>query len=372
MRAAIIAIGTEVTSGEIINANSSTLAARLTDLGIPTELHLAVADDRSHMEWAFKTCIDSYELVITTGGLGPTTDDFTRDVIATVAGHELTWDEGSWNHILTRLQSVNAPIAESNKRQAWFPAGATIFPNQAGTAAAFAVTIGKTKLIALPGPPLEINSLWATHVENFIKSTAPGARSIKPRIWKCLGLSESKLGELVEAALEGSGLTTGYRSHQPFIDVKVWMTDAQKASFEKDWRHRLEKSLEGFIVARDNEDLAAMFWNHAPLAVPMFIIDRATGGYLAKRLNPINGNVACQLTVLTCNYSSPPPNFDDSSIVCTITENLESGAWQIVLTGGGPHKSFSEVCRYRGKHNQDRLSAYVAEKSLLKLIEWFK
>jgi molybdenum cofactor synthesis domain-containing protein len=371
LKAAVISIGTEVTSGEISNTNASLLASKLTDLGITCELHLSVPDSFEQMKWALQTCVSKYSVVITTGGLGPTTDDFTRQVIADVIGKNLIWDETSWKNIESRLKSVNAPIVESNKQQAWFPESAEIFQNLAGTAAAFSVSMNQSILIALPGPPHEIESLWESSIRHFITSKFPNTRNIKPLIWRCLGMSESKIGEIVEAALNGSGLTIGYRSFQPFIDVKVWVNDEQKLRFEQEFLPELEKSLEGYIVSRNNEDLPTKFWDAMPMATPIFILDRATGGHLAKRLNPLKGISGCQLTILTSSYSSAPPTFNESSIVCTITANPESGAWQIALTGDGPHKSFSEVSRYRGKINADRLAAYVGEKAILKLTSWF-
>ena len=118
LKASILAVGTEITAGEILNSNAATLAAHLTEFGYVCDLHLTVPDDRDLMAWAIKHAMAEHGLVIITGGLGPTTDDFTRDVIGLVANRKPVWDESSWAAIVTRLNSLNAPTAKSNRQQA--------------------------------------------------------------------------------------------------------------------------------------------------------------------------------------------------------------------------------------------------------------
>ena len=209
-KAAIISIGTEITSGEITNSNASWIASRLTEYGFHCDMQLTVPDQRDLMHWAIEHAINGHGLVIVTGGLGPTTDDFTREVIATAATSKLIWNESAWASITKRLDSVGAPHAESNKQQAFFPDGSTIFPNNHGTAAAFSVRCGRSLILALPGPPREIEGLWNDHIRTFISNMAPTEKSQLPNRWRCLGLSESKLGEIVEDALKDSAFLTGY------------------------------------------------------------------------------------------------------------------------------------------------------------------
>ncbi len=370
-KVAIITIGTEVTAGEIINSNASDLSSRMTDLGFNCDLHLAVPDDRPLMRWSLEQAAKEHQIVIITGGLGPTSDDFTRHIIADYCGQPLIWDEDAWQSILKRLESVGAPIAESNKQQAFFPRGASIFANHHGTAAAFSVQQKGTLLIALPGPPREIEGLWTDSIEDVLRPLAPPSQSQTPLRWRCLGQSESKLGEIVESALQGSGFLTGYRSHMPYIDIKVWTPGERRAEFDQTWRPKLEAALGAWLVGRDFDDAARDFLAVLPLATRIYLLDRATRGYLAKRIFQHPLPPGSQLTLVTADYTSPMPPLEDGCMLVTISSNSEMGAWQLSLTGSGPHKNHSEQSRYKGARNAERLSAYVGEKTLILLRQWF-
>jgi hypothetical protein len=106
------------------------------------------------------------------------------------------------------------------------------------------------------------------------------------------------------------------------------------------------------------------------LAVPIYILDRATKGYRAKRIYSDSLAPGCQLTVITSNSTSPMPTVEQGCMVVTISANHDTGAWQLALTGEGPHESFTEQSRYKGKIQSERLVAYIGEKTMLKLIEW--
>jgi nicotinamide-nucleotide amidase len=370
LKVAILAIGTEITTGEIINANAATLASRLTDSGFVCDLHLTVPDEKNLMLWAIRHSMIDHGLIFITGGLGPTTDDFTRDIIAAVAGKNLVWSESSWAAIVQRLDSVSAPHAESNKQQAFFPEGATIFPNNHGTAAAFSLRCGSSLIFALPGPPKEIDGLWNDHLGTVIASLAPKEKNQTPLRWRCLGLSESKLGEIVEQTLNGSGLLTGYRSHAPYIDVKVWTSETQRVDFETNWRSRLESAIAPWLIGRDADDVADQFRHACPLAIPFYILDRTTQGYLAQRIYSKPLPAGCQLAVITADYSAPMPKMGEEVIVATVSSNFETGAWQLSLTGTGPHKTLQDQSRFRGVQHAGRLRAFIGEKVLITLRDW--
>lgn len=367
---ALLSIGTELTSGEIINSNAAWLASRITEFGLNCDTQITVPDRRDLMHWALEEAMDDHGIVIVTGGLGPTSDDFTREVIATSATTRLVWNEDAWEQIKKRLESVGAPIVESNRRQAYFPEGAAIYPNNHGTAAAFSIRCGRCIIIALPGPPQEVEGLWKDYLKEFVATLAPASKSLKPMRWRCLGVSESKLGEIVEDALKDSAYLTGYRAHMPYIDVKVWVPENRQAEFETKWQQKLQSAISPWLVSRDGDDTAEKFRRSCPLAVPIYILDRATRGYLAKRIYSAPLSPGCQLTVITSDSASPMPTVEQGCMVVTISANHETGAWQVVLTGEGPRESFTEQSRYKGKIHSERLVAYIGEKTMLQLIDW--
>src|SRR5262245_60987652 len=128
-RASILTIGTELTTGQITNRNAAWISERLTAFGLEVALHETVPDERVLMLDALRRCSAQATYVFVTGGLGPTQDDFTRDIIAEWAGRKLEFHPPSWKRILDRLGQFGIPVAESNRRQCFFPTGAEIIEN---------------------------------------------------------------------------------------------------------------------------------------------------------------------------------------------------------------------------------------------------
>ena len=371
-KAAILAIGTEITTGEINNTNAAVMAARISELGFNCDLHIAVPDERNLMNWAIKSAISERDLVIITGGLGPTSDDFTREVIASVTGSKLIWNESSWQAIIKRLDSVSAPHAESNKQQAFFPEGATIYQNNHGTASAFSISCGNALIVALPGPPKEIEGIWNDHLHAIISSMAPRERNQIPRKWRCLGVSESKLGELVEESLKGSEFLTGYRSHLPYIDIKIWVPENRSEEFKNNWQPKLEAKIENWIVGRDDDDAADILRKLCETSKPFYINDLATNGYLAQRVFGATKNPQRQISILTSHDSNISTPLKSESLFAEISANIETGQWQLTLTANEIKKIFSEKSRYSGQANAERLRAYIGEKTLLTITDWMR
>lgn len=142
MKASLIAVGTELTTGQIFNKNGSWLSQRLKNLGVEVTCHLVVPDDKAEMLRAMDFCSNS-DLVFVTGGLGPTSDDFTRDVIAEKAKAKLIFDESSWKHVTDRLTSRGYTVKEIQRQQCFFPEGSTILQNSQGTANGFLLKLAK-------------------------------------------------------------------------------------------------------------------------------------------------------------------------------------------------------------------------------------
>ncbi len=222
-RASIVAVGTELTTGQTENTNASWLSRELEKQGVETVLHLAVADQREAILRALSSASQVAELVLVTGGLGPTADDFTRQVVAEFCGLELSFDQDSWTRIVERLGRFQIPVAESNRQQCYFPVGSTILANPSGTASGFLIpqsTVAPA-IAVLPGPPREVQAIWQSVLSGVVTQRAPGLTK-RLMTWQCLGKSEAELGELVETALQGGGLETGYRAHRPYVEIKVW------------------------------------------------------------------------------------------------------------------------------------------------------
>lgn len=367
--ASILAVGTEITTGEIINGNAAWISRQLVDLGYVVDLHISVADDRDAIQNALAQCSSMSTLIFVTGGLGPTTDDFTRDEIAKFIDRPLTWHEPSWQHILNRLSSLNTIVAESNKQQCWFPDGSEILSNPEGTAAGFSFFDQKrnAELIVLPGPPQEIAAIWRLHLNDKLQSNVPADQKLILKRWITMGLSESKLGEIVEDTLKGSGLTTGYRSRIPYIDIKVWVPALREKEFLSLWSPKLETAVEKWLIGHDNDDLAQKALELCPPGIPVYIFDYATCGLLASRLyeNPIP--IGKQIAVITSNEGDAIPLFSSGTVI-TINCNSDFGTWRISAQS---HGQFEETSRYKTAAHSARLKRYVCERSLQILGQWW-
>ena len=167
--AELVSVGSELTSGHVLNTNVCYLSQRLADCGIRTVLHTTVGDEAQRMAEAVRTATQRADLVVVTGGLGPTRDDFTREIIAQVAGKPLIRHQPSVEDIAEKFRHFGAQLTENNLQQAYLPEGAEVIPNRRGTAPGFALRIGRAVVVALPGVPREMKLMFADWVEPYLR-----------------------------------------------------------------------------------------------------------------------------------------------------------------------------------------------------------
>src|SRR5438309_1445825 len=165
MKAEIISVGSELTSGQNLDTNSQWLSQRLAEIGIAVGWHTTVADDLDDNVACFRSAIQRAELIIATGGLGPTQDDLTREVLARVAGVELVFHQESFERIQQMFASRRRAMPERNRVQALFPAGAEPLPNAYGTAPGISMRVGNGQIFAMPGVPSEMYAMFETQVK---------------------------------------------------------------------------------------------------------------------------------------------------------------------------------------------------------------
>lgn len=283
--AVLLAVGTELTTGQVINSNSAWLAGQLNQAGLENLLHWTMPDSRMLIREALEAAEQQTQLILVTGGLGPTSDDFTREVIAQWLGQELVFNQESWARLEERARNYGFKLGPSQRQQCWFPAEAQVFANPAGTADAFACCKGGLTLVALPGPPLEIKALWDSSVQAYLQPLFPERPALTLYRWQCLGIGEGNLGEIVEAALEGeTGFMTGYRAHAPYIEVKLWIENSRESLPLLD---KIEAAIGKWVVLREAEDAALRFLTALSAqsgSKAVRLIDGASEGLLTARL----------------------------------------------------------------------------------------
>ncbi|HTU23774.1 MAG TPA: CinA family nicotinamide mononucleotide deamidase-related protein [Pirellulales bacterium] len=227
MIAEIISIGDELASGERLDTNSQWLSQRLGELGVKVVYHTTVADDLPANLDVFRRALQRADLVVTTGGLGPTADDLTRDALAAVLGVELVLDSAALEHIRSLFARHNRPMPERNRLQALFPAGSRKIDNPAGTAPGIDLLFprpGQTdsRLFALPGVPAEMREMWAGSVAPAVAAMLPEPRVIRHRRIKCFGAGESQVEQMLPDLIRrGREPSVGITVHEATITLRI-------------------------------------------------------------------------------------------------------------------------------------------------------
>jgi nicotinamide-nucleotide amidase len=218
MRAEIIAIGDELTSGQRLDTNSQWLSQRLGELGVPVAFHTTVGDDLEANVAVFRTAIDRADLVVATGGLGPTADDLTREALALVTGVDLVQDDAALAHIRSLFARRGRAMPERNALQAQFPRGSRPVPNPHGTAPGIEMTVPRPccpacRVFALPGVPAEMFAMWDASVAPAIAAVLPSRRVIRHRRIKCFGVGESDVEAMLPDMIR--------RKREPLVGITV-------------------------------------------------------------------------------------------------------------------------------------------------------
>ncbi len=220
----LLATGDELLTGQILDTNSVWLMDRLWDLGIMARRKTLVADDREDLAAALRETTSRADLVVMSGGLGPTEDDLTAEVVAGAMGVPLEVDEPSLEAIRARFVKLGREMTPNNAKQARFPRGATVIPNRFGTAPGFSVRLGRAELVALPGVPVEYRGLLDEWVLPRLASRVGATPAF--RLVKLFAVPESHADQAMRPVMDdpaNRGVRFGYRAHWPEIHVK-WST----------------------------------------------------------------------------------------------------------------------------------------------------
>jgi nicotinamide-nucleotide amidase len=227
MRAEVIAIGDELTTGARLDTNSQWLSAELAVLGIPVVFHTTATDTLEAGADAFRIAAGRADVVIATGGLGPTADDLTRDVLAIVAGEPLELSPDALEAVESRFARRGMPMPESNKRQALFPRGSRMIPNPEGTAPGLDVDLPRpdgrrARVFALPGVPTEMKVMWWQTVVPTLLAMQPEQGTIVQRRIKCFGAGESAIEAMLpDLVRRGREPLVGITAHEATITLRI-------------------------------------------------------------------------------------------------------------------------------------------------------
>jgi nicotinamide-nucleotide amidase len=256
--AEIITIGTEILLGEIIDTNARYLARQLRDAGIDLYRKTSVGDNEQRIAQAIQQALERCEIVITTGGLGPTVDDPTREAVALAMGMETEFRPELWEQILARFQRFGRQPTENNKRQAYVPRGAIAVENPVGTAPSFIVERDDKSIIALPGVPSEMQYLMTHAVLPYLRQHYHLTGIIKALVLHTVGVGESQIDDLIGDLETLRNPTVGLAAHSGQVDVRI-TAKADSAEKADEMIHPVElelrKLLGLWIYGVDEESL---------------------------------------------------------------------------------------------------------------------
>ena len=304
----LITTGSELLLGRVLNTHSQWIGRRMADLGMPLSHHVTVPDTAEAICGAVSAALSRSDLVITTGGLGPTSDDITRERIAGLLGTRLVFHPEVEASIRAFFESRQRPMPDKTRVEAWVPEGATYFLNQHGTAPGLAFDLspnpfrpggGRSGLILLPGPPRELHPMFDEQVRAWIGSRWGAAEGFVTQTFKTTGLGES----LMEGRLEGhlaplveEGLQVGYCARVGEVDVRFSAAGPKAQGLLSAASALLFREAGEFVFGEGEESLEQVpVRTLTQRSQTLALAESCTGGHLANRITNVPGASAVLL-----------------------------------------------------------------------------
>ena len=254
MQAEIVMIGTELLLGEIVDTNANMFAKALRDIGMDLLYKTKVGDNEDRISDVLSLALDRSDVVLTSGGIGPTVDDMTRQCVANATGRKLVYSEELEGQIASRFRNFGRPMADNNKRQAYIPEEAMPLENPVGTAPCFLSedVNGRGCIISMPGVPRELDHMLHNVVIPILADRMGGRRVTKVRVLRTCAVGESNIDRTIGDLMTESNPTVGLAAHAGQTDVRVAAkadteeeADALIAPMEEELRKRLGVAIYG-------------------------------------------------------------------------------------------------------------------------------
>lgn len=299
MKAVILAIGDEIVAGITLDTNSSFLAERLRAVGVEPVGFLAAADDEPAIVRAFGRALEDADVVISTGGLGPTADDLTTASVARLAGRPLELHEASLRAIEERFRALGREMPPNNRRQAMLPGGSIVVPNPNGTAPGFICPVergGRVRhVVVLPGVPREAHAMVEATLVPWLESIAGGERFLS-RVYSTFGLAESRLDELLAGVVEPAEARLAFRAAFPRIQARLTLRGPADADLEARLDaldRRVRERLGNHLYATGDEGMEETVGRLLrERRLTLGVAESCTGGLIAHRLTDVEGSSA--------------------------------------------------------------------------------
>lgn len=299
MKAALLSIGDEIVSGITVDTNSAFLAEALRAVGVEPVGGLAVADDEVSILRALERALEDAELVVTTGGLGPTADDLTTACVARLAGRELRMHDESLRRIEDRFRRMGMEMSPNNRKQAMLPQGSEILPNPIGTAPGFVCAVergGRTRFVAsLPGVPREMRRMTEEALVPWVRARNP-ERRFASRVFSVFGLTESALDERLAGAIRPEEARLAFRAAFPRLQTRVTVSGGPEEDLEArldELEARVRERLAHHVYAIGDEGMEETVGRLLrERGHSLAVAESCTGGLIGSRITDVAGSSA--------------------------------------------------------------------------------
>jgi nicotinamide-nucleotide amidase len=298
MNVELVNTGSELMLGRVLNTHQQWLCRRLADTGHVVTRQVAVADSAAEIQNAVREALSRADLVITTGGLGPTSDDLTRELIAEMLGKKLLENREVLAHIENYFAGRNRPRPPRTSVETFVPEGALVFLNRNGTAPGLAMEVGANKppskkwLVMLPGPPRELRPMFDEYVAPLLQREF-AANIFVCRTLRSTGVGESRVQEMIEAGLQplvARGLGIGYCARPGAVDVRLAASGAGAAAVVRDGEAIVQKILGAHIFGFDDEEIESVVVRRlTERKKTLSLAESCTGGNIAHRITNVPG-----------------------------------------------------------------------------------
>ena len=296
-KAVILSTGDELTSGLTVDTNSNFLADKLFEIGVDLAGVITVGDDAERIRWAFTSGLDRADLVLATGGLGPTADDLTTETLAATLGRKVFFDEESAEHMRALFRSIGRTMPENNLRQANFPQGAVILQNPHGTAPGYRVEVDwkrkKRFVVVMPGVPREMKPMMESTILPWIRSLDASGLVYRSRSFQTFGASESALDEMMKDAIPAEDGRLSFRAAFPQISVRVTAHGSPGDVEAKLARlgERVHERIGDYVFGEGTATMEGVVQQHLRLrGWKVATAESVTGGLVAERLTNVPGS----------------------------------------------------------------------------------
>jgi nicotinamide-nucleotide amidase len=290
MHAELVMIGSELLLGEIVDTNATRLAKMLREIGLDLYYKTTVGDNEDRITEVLNLALDRSDVVITSGGLGPTVDDMTRQAVAKATGRKLVYSKKLERQIAARFRSFGRKMADNNKRQAYIPEGALPLRNPVGTAPCFLSedTRGRGFIISLPGVPRELEHMMEHTIIPLLIERMGGAKIIKARILRTCAVGESDVDRAIGDLMMATNPTVALAAHPGQTDVRITAkanTEAEAdeliTPLEAELRQRLGVAIYGVEKETVSEVVGRLL---SEKGLKLAVIDTLTGGQVVREM----------------------------------------------------------------------------------------